>query len=97
MYIATLNLDKLYIGQFLKKKFFLKSEEYQLSLKKAEKEKFFKPPRLPPLTELFSNISHLLDSDVFIKMIICTLRRFNSKSKLASEGQLIRVRIAFHF
>jgi E3 ubiquitin-protein ligase UBR2 len=68
-----------------------KSEEYQMSLKKIDKEKFFKPPRLPPLKELFASLSHLLDSDVFIKMIVTTLRRFNSKSKLSSEGQLIRV------
>ena len=62
-----------------------------MSLKKIEKEKFFKPPRLPALTDLFANISHLLDSEIFIKMVMCILRRFNNKSKLTSEGHLIRI------
>ena len=68
-----------------------KSEEYQLSLRKNDKEKFFKPPRLPPLTDLYTNMSHLLDSDVFIKIVFCILRRYSSKSKICSDGQLIRI------
>jgi hypothetical protein len=68
-----------------------KSEEYQLSLKKEEKDKFFKPPRLPPLTNLFKNLIHLLDSDLFIRIVFIILRRFNNKSNLGSEGQLIRL------
>lgn len=68
-----------------------KSEEYQLSLKKNEKEKFFKPSRLPSLTELFAHIPHLLDSDVFIRILFTILKRFLNKSKFSSEGQLARV------
>ena len=70
-----------------------KSEEYQLSLKKIEKEKFFKPPKLPVLSDLYSNMRHLLDSDVFIRIVFTTLRRIASKSKYASDGQLVRVKI----
>lgn len=70
-----------------------KSEEYQLSLKKSDKEKFFKPPKLPPLSDLYTNMRHLLDSDVFVRIVFCTLRRIASKSKYASEGQLVRVKM----
>ena len=62
-----------------------------MSLRKNEREKFFSPPRLPPLTKLFANMAHLLDCDVFIKIIFTVLRRFHAKSKLANEGQLLRV------
>jgi hypothetical protein len=73
----------------------IKSEEYQLSLKKNEKEKFFKPPKLPALSDLFANIRHLLDSDVFIRIVFCILRRVANKSKYASDGQLVRVKSLF--
>lgn len=62
-----------------------------MSLRKNETEKFFSPPRLPPLKSLFAHMSRLLDSDIFIKIIFCVLRRFVNKSKLATEGQLLRV------
>ncbi|CAF0875440.1 unnamed protein product [Brachionus calyciflorus] len=68
-----------------------KSEEYQLSLKKDESLKFFKPPRHPPLTPIFSNITHLLDCDVFIKLILCILRRQAQKSKLVTDGIILRI------
>jgi E3 ubiquitin-protein ligase UBR2 len=66
-----------------------KSEEYQLSIRKEEK--FFKPPRLPALNNPFVKISHILDSDVFVKMVTTVLNRFKTKSNLASEGQLMSV------
>lgn len=69
-----------------------KSEEYQIGLRKADNlDKFFKPPRLPQLTELFAKIAHLLDSDVFVRIVMCILRRFTQKSKLTSEGQFVRL------
>jgi E3 ubiquitin-protein ligase UBR2 len=68
-----------------------KSEEYQLSLKKGDKEKFFKPPESPPFTLLFARIKNLLDSDVFIRIIGCVLERIAQKSKYVSDGQLVRV------
>ena len=74
-----------------------KSEEYQLNLKKNEKEKFFKPPQLPLLSELYAGIKHLLDSDVFVRIVLCLLRRVAIKSKLASDGQLVRVYLIYLF
>lgn len=59
-------------------------------MRKNENEKFFKPPRLPPFTELYANISHLLDCDVFVRIVLCILRRQSQNSKLNTDGLILR-------
>jgi E3 ubiquitin-protein ligase UBR2 len=66
-----------------------KSEENQMK-KKPDNEKFFKPIELPELKGFFKKIPHLLDSKVFIQIVMCILRRSSTESKITSEGQLVR-------
>lgn len=68
-----------------------KSEEEQLALCKQANEKFFKPSELPALRDTFANIDKLLESDMFIQIVFCVLRRAISKFNLHSDGQLAKV------
>lgn len=68
-----------------------KSEEQQLSLKTSINEKFFKPCDLPSFRAPFGNIEKLLQSDIFIQIIITVFQRCLNKSKLYSDGQLAKV------
>jgi len=85
-----------------------KSEEQQLSLKKNEKDKFFKPARLASLTKLFEKMTNLLtklfekmtnllDSDIFVRITFTIIKKFINKSKYSSEGQLARVIYFYYF
>ncbi len=77
-----------------------KSEEEQLGLQKSPNEKFFKPCELPKLKQPFAAIDHLLDSDLFVQIVLCVLKRGLAKSSLFSDGQLAKVLhligLAFH-
>ena len=45
----------------------------------------------PLLRPNYLKLRNLLDCDVFIKILNLTLKRFNTKSKVFTDGQLIRV------
>ena len=71
-----------------------KSEEHELAVRVKHgggpAAGFFKPPALPELNALFAPLVHLLDSDVFVRVVLCVLRRFAAKSRLSNESQLVR-------
>lgn len=60
-------------------------------MRKNESEKFFKPGNLPKLCQTYANIDNLLDSDIFVRIIINVLHRCIVKSKLHSDGQLAKI------
>lgn len=70
-----------------------KAEEYQINLRKHDKNKLIKPMKLPRLKPAFTNLRHLLDCDVFLDIVHCTLHRYlNNSSNQNYETQLIKVK-----